>query len=102
MTIRKFRILNLVDAPREFEWNDDKAAANEAKHGVPFDYAMRGFLDDSRVDLDASRSSDGEVRRKIIGEIEGRLYCVEYTMRGTVCRIISARRANGKESRAYG
>ncbi len=91
-----------MDAPREFEWNDGKAFANEAKHGVPFDYATRVFLDDSRVDLDASRSSDGEDRRKIIGAIEGRLYCVVYTMRGTVCRVISARRANGKESKAYG
>jgi uncharacterized DUF497 family protein len=34
--------------------------------------------------------------------IEGRLYCVVYTMRDSVCRIISARRANAKETKAYG
>lgn len=30
---------------REFEWDDAKARANLAKHGVPFDYAARVFLD---------------------------------------------------------
>lgn len=91
-----------MTAPDEFEWSEEKAASNEAKHGVPFDYAMRVFLDDGRVDLDASRAADGEARRKAVGRIEGRIYCVVYTLRGRVRRIISARRANGKESKAYG
>jgi len=34
-----------VELPREFEWDDVKAAANEAKHGVPFAFAARVFLD---------------------------------------------------------
>jgi uncharacterized DUF497 family protein len=88
--------------PADFDWSDEKAASNEVKHGVPFDYATRVFLDDGYVDFDASRGPDGEERRKAIGEIEGRLYCVVYTPRGDVCRIISARRANAKERKAYG
>ena len=91
-----------METPHEFEWDDEKASANEAKHGVPFIYATRVFLDDNRVDFDASRNADGESRRKTVGTIAGRLYCVVYTMRGRMCRIISARRANGKESKAYG
>lgn len=88
--------------PDEFDWDDAKAASNEAKHGVPFDYAARVFLDENKADIDASRSADSENRRKAIGVIEGRLYCVVYTMRGSVYRIISARRANAKETKAYG
>lgn len=84
------------------KWDNAKAVSNEAKHGVPFDYAARVFLDDDRADLDASRNADGEERRKAVGRIEGRLYCVVYTMRGSVCRIISARRANAKETKAHG
>ncbi len=91
-----------MSAPNEFDWDDAKATSNEAKHGVPFDYAARIFLDEDRVDIDASRNTDGEDRRKAIGVIESRLYCVVYTMRGSICRIISARRANAKETKAYG
>jgi hypothetical protein len=57
--------------PRAFEWDGAKAAANLAKHGVPFDYATRVFLDEDVVDFDASREADGEARRKAIGRIEG-------------------------------
>lgn len=91
-----------MNSPDEFEWDDEKAASNEAKHGVPFAYAARVFLDDGRVDFDTSRSLDGEDRRKVVGKIEGRLYCVVYTLRGRVRRLISTRRANTKESKAYG
>ena len=47
--------------PNEFEWDDTKAASNEAKPGVPFDYGVRVFLDEGRADIDAFRSADGEI-----------------------------------------
>jgi uncharacterized DUF497 family protein len=87
---------------REFDWDDAKARANLAKHGVPFDYASRVFLDPGMVEFDASREGDAEVREKAVGLIEGRLFVVVFTDRGEFCRIISARRANMKERRAYG
>jgi len=90
------------NAPRAFEWDDAKAAANQAKHGVPFDYAARVFLDSARVDLDASRPADAEPRRKVIGVIDNRLLAVVYTVRRDVIRIISARRCNAKEARSHG
>lgn len=87
----------------EFEWDDDKAAANARRPGrPPFDYATRVFLDPGVVEFDASRQEDGEVRRKAVGMIEGRLYVVVFTDRGPVRRIISARRCNRKEVKAYG
>ena len=87
---------------RAFEWDDAKAASNLAKHGVPFDYATRVFLDEAVVDFDASREADGEARRKAIALIEGRVFTVVYVQRGEAIRIISARRANATERKAYG
>lgn len=86
----------------EFDRDDGKARSNLAKHGVPFPYAVRVFLDPEMVELDASRESDNEVRRKAVGVIEGRLYVVVYADRDGVRRIISARRTNAREQRAYG
>jgi uncharacterized protein len=79
-----------------------QGAEQSGQHGVPFPYAVRVFLDPQRVDFDASREGDGEVRRKTVGLIEGRLYVVVYTDRDGVRRIISARRTNVTEQRAYG
>jgi len=87
---------------REFEWDDAKAKSNLAKHGVPFAYATRVFLDPRLVEFDASRDGDGEARRKAVGLIDGKLFIVVYTDRGGVYRIISARRTNATEERAYG
>ena len=91
-----------MDALTEFERDDAKAAANKAKHSVRFDYAAAVFLDDNRLDLDTTRAANGEERRKSIGLIDGKLYTVVYTLRGPVCRLISARRSNAKEGRSYG
>jgi uncharacterized DUF497 family protein len=38
---------------REFEWDGAKAESNLAKHGVPFAYAARVFLDPRMVEFDA-------------------------------------------------
>jgi uncharacterized DUF497 family protein len=87
---------------REFDWDDAKAGTNLVKHGVPFPYATRVFLNAGMIDFDASKPGDGEVRRKVVGMIEGRLFTVVYTVRDDVTRIISARRCNAKEGRLYG
>ena len=50
----------------------------------------------------ASRPEDGEHRSRAIGLIEGRLFIAVYTMRAGAIRIISARRANKREEKAYG
>lgn len=91
-----------MKAWRDFEWDGAKAASNLAKHGVPFAYATRVFLDPQAIDIDASRPGDGERRRKMIGMIEGRVFSVVYTEREDSIRLISARRCNAKEERLYG
>jgi uncharacterized protein len=52
--------------------------------------------------FDASRSADGEQRLKLVGSIDSALFTLVYTMRGKTVRIISARRSDRNEERAYG
>jgi uncharacterized protein len=84
-----------------FEWDDRKAAQNVAKHGTPFEYAARVFLDPHRLDSEDTRRDYGEERRLALGKIEGRLFAIAYTPRGRVIRLISARKANEREQRHY-
>jgi len=58
-----------------FEWDDSKTAQNIAKHGVPFEYASRVFLDPRRLDSEDMRREYNEERRQTLGKIEGRLFC---------------------------
>ncbi len=84
-----------------FEWDERKAAQNAAKHGVPFEYAARVFLDPHRLDSEDTRHDYSEERRLTLGKIDERLFAVAYTPRGTVVRLISARKANELEQRKY-
>jgi len=84
-----------------YEWDERKAAQNIAKHGVPFDYATRVFLDLYRLDSEDQRRDYSEERRLTLGTIEGRLYAVAYAARGKIVRLISARKANEREQRKY-
>lgn len=85
----------------QFEWDDAKAATNLRKHGISFQSATQLLLDQDAIELDASKPTDGERRRKVIGMIGGRLFAVVYTLRGDIRRLISARRANLKEERSW-
>jgi hypothetical protein len=84
-----------------FEWDERKASRNITKHAVPFDYAVRVFLDPHRLDNEDIRRDYSEERRLTLGKIEGRLFAVAYTTRGKVIRLISARKANEREQRKY-
>jgi uncharacterized DUF497 family protein len=65
----------------DFERDPAKAASNLAKHGVPFAYATRVFLDPARLDRVDTRQRYGEERRVTMGKIEDRVYVVAYTRR---------------------
>jgi len=84
-----------------FEWDDRKAAANYAKHGVSFDAARDVFKDPFAIERLDDRADYGEERYAIIGMVDERLLFVVYTMRGEVIRIISARGAEPIEQREY-
>jgi hypothetical protein len=85
----------------QFEWDGRKAAQNIAKHGVPFEYAARVFLDQHRRESEDTRRNYGETRWLSLGKIEDRLFVIAHTRRGEVIRLISARKANRREQRKY-
>ena len=85
----------------QFEWDDAKSHACLAHCGFDFAYAIRAFLDEDRIVGRDRRWDYGEDRYRLLGAIEGRVFVVIYTTRGSAIRIISARKANGREVRDY-
>lgn len=85
-----------------FEWDEAKAAANLAKHGVSFDEAKTVFDDPLFVDFYDPEHSVDEHRYITIGESQqGRLLIVAYTQRDGAIRLISAREVTSTEREAY-
>ena len=84
-----------------FEWDEEKAKSNENKHSVSFTFASRAFEDDNRLTVIDNRSNYGEIRYVTLARIEKRVYVLVYTLRNTVIRLISARKANTKEVKRY-
>jgi len=83
-----------------FEWDEAKRAGNIRGRKIDFidviplfEYPTLEIVDD--------RYDYGETRIKCFGELDGRVYIVIYTWRGENRRIISARKANVREQRAY-
>jgi uncharacterized protein len=85
-----------------FEWDPQKAAANERKHGVTFDEAVTAFGDPLGTVVDDPRHSVGEVRLVLLGYSQAtRLLAVMFTERGDRIRLISARTATRRERKDY-
>jgi uncharacterized protein len=85
----------------DFEWDDAKAVANLAAHGVSFEAARLAFDDTFACDYEDTSEDYGEQRFVLIGMVEGRLLTVVYTEREERTRIISARGAEPYEARKY-
>lgn len=85
----------------KFEWDSDKALTNGQKHGIDFELAARVFLDPNRLETYDERYDYDEDRWQIIGMVYPAILVVIYTERGEFIRLISARKANEQERRAY-
>lgn len=85
----------------ESTFDPKKNAANLRKHGVPLSDGD-GVLNDPLALTIEDRLSEGEQRFVSIGmNVFGQLRVVVYTYRGDGVRIISVRRPEPKEVRAY-
>ncbi len=80
--------------------DDDKVAANLAKHGVPFD-KVHDLDWDSAIERIDDRLEQDELRMVALGFIGVRLHVLIYTPRGDAIRVISLRRATRREMKAY-
>tara|TARA_R110000782_G_scaffold61762_3_gene127168 strand:+ start:357 stop:644 length:288 start_codon:yes stop_codon:yes gene_type:complete len=83
-----------------FEWDPRKARANLERHKVSFQVATEIFDGPCIVSRDVRRDY-GEHRYQSIGIAGGRCLVVVHTPRGNRTRIISARKANGREQARY-
>lgn len=85
-----------------FEWDEEKAKRNRAKHNVGFEEAATAFLDPlARVYDDPDHSLD-ENRFLLVGRSAARrTLLVVHISRSDHLRIISAREASRRERKAF-
>ncbi len=72
------------------DWDSDKDAENQKKHGVPFSLAQYVFADPHRVISEDLTHSKIEKRYLYVGEVNGGILTVRFTYRGSVIRIFGA------------
>ena len=88
----------------QFSWDARKASQNQKKHGVSFEEAMTVFHDTNAAEFYDPGHSEGEDRFLMLGlSWQLRVLVVSYTFkkRQSKIRIISARKATKKETKAY-
>ena len=73
-----------------FDWDPEKNAENQRKHGVSFGRAQYAFADPKRVIAKDVSHSQAEDRYYCFGEVDGGVLTVRFTYRASVIRIIGA------------
>ncbi len=84
----------------DYEWDEDKAAANVRKHSISFANVF-GFDWESALVVEDDREDYGEKRYRALGYINARLHALVFTVREDKIRVISLRRASPREKRSY-
>jgi hypothetical protein len=82
-----------------FEWDETKRLKNLKAHDLDFDDATEMF--DGRPILTVPSFRNNEVRLVSVAKIGGKLHAVVWTWRSENRRIISFRRADNGQERAY-
>jgi len=77
-------------AKTKFEWDAEKDALNQEKHGVSFTVAQYAFADLHRVVAKDDTHSQSEERFYCFGEVDGGVLTVRFTYRASIIRIIGA------------
>ncbi len=85
----------------EFEWDEEKARVNLAKHRVSFLTAAEIFANQIMERID-DRDEYDEIRFVALGRVDTEVYRVVFTWRGEcLIRIISAQKASRDEKEIY-
>ena len=77
-------------AHTRFDWDPDKDAENQRKHGVSFSRAQYAFADSQRVIAKDETHSQTEERFYCFSQVDGGVLTVRFTYRASVIRIIGA------------
>ena len=84
----------------EIEYDCAKNDRNITERGLSFDLARHMIWAEALVIKDLRKDYE-ETRYQALGPIQGRLYVLVFTIRDTVLRIISLRKANAREVAKY-
>jgi uncharacterized protein len=77
-----------------------KSARNRRDRGIGFERFADMDLE-TAISVEDARKDYGERRLRVLGTIDGKLHAAVITPRGETIRVISLRRANKREERAY-
>ena len=87
-----------------FEWDPAKDRINQRKHGVSFEEASSVFLDENAIRYYDPEHSDDEDRFLMFGistALRVLVVCHCFRVNETTIRVISARKANKRETSDY-
>ncbi len=87
-----------------FEWDERKSRANVRKQGVSFEEAQTVFLDENAIryfDPDHSADEDRFLMLGMSWKLRALVVCHCFRADDSSIRIISARKANKRETAAY-
>ncbi len=87
-----------LDESQQFEWDESKNEQNIRKHRIDFVNAAAALL---KPFLRKRSDQNNETRYLAISLMDDIAIAVIYTMRGDVCRIISAGQARKNEKEEY-
>jgi len=73
-----------------FEWDAQRDAENQAKHGICFETAQYAFFDEQRFIIHDEKHSDREERWFCIGKVKNQILTVRFTYRAGAIRIFGA------------
>ena len=85
----------------DFEWDMAKSNLCQISRNFDFAYVISIFTDPELLVEHDQRTDYGEERFRALGVIDKKVFVVVFTRRYRAIRIISARRANGREVKRY-
>ncbi len=85
----------------KIEYDTDKNADNQQKHGVFLDFGKAVLEDENRLEILDTRFDYDEDRFITYGMVEGNVWVCVYTTRQSFIRVISVRKENAKEIDKY-
>jgi uncharacterized DUF497 family protein len=85
----------------KIEFDPEKDAVNRDKHGLSLAFGAKVLADSGRLEILDVRFDYAEERFIAYGMAQGRVYVCVYTERGDKRRVISVRKANGRETERY-
>jgi uncharacterized DUF497 family protein len=83
------------------EWDAVKARSNRRKYGVDFTDAAVALEDELAFTIEDTLSRGEQRFVTLCCDPHGRVIVVVFTLRGDTVRIISARKATGRERKVY-